>query len=188
MEVKVTAIPEVKIITLEIHRDERGHFTETWNKKRYEEAGIFEIFVQDNLSYSKKNVLRGLHFQNPNGQGKLVSVLDGEVFDVAVDIRVGSPTFGQWIAEYLSSSNGKQLYIPPGFAHGFYVTSEYAYFSYKCTKLYSSASEHCITWNDPEINIHWPTSSPLVSEKDQNGEILTKINTNKLPSFISPNE
>ncbi len=181
MKVENTKLSEVKVIIPNVFVDERGHFSETWNRVRYQEAGIAEEFVQDNLSYSKKNVLRGLHFQNPNAQGKLVSVLDGEVFDVAVDIRVGSPSFGQWVGVYLSSSNCKQLYVPPGFAHGFCVTSDHALFSYKCTDIYNKAAEHCIIWNDQDINIHWPISNPIVSDKDQDGVLLSLLGLSELP-------
>jgi dTDP-4-dehydrorhamnose 3,5-epimerase len=138
------------MIEPDVFHDERGYFLETWTMERYSDAGIRYDFVQDNLSFSKKGVLRGLHFQNPHAQGKLVSVLFGEVFDVAVDIRRSSPTFGQWRGEYLSSENKRQIYVPPGFAHGFVVISDIALLAYKCTEYYDRASEKTVRWNDPE--------------------------------------
>ncbi len=137
MHVIDTPLPGVRIIEPKVFGDSRGFFMETWQQARYAEAGLPERFVQDNLSYSQRGVLRGLHFQNPNGQGKLVYVLQGEVFDVAVDVRLGSPTFGQSVSVLLSADNKRQFYVPPGFAHGFCVTSETALFTYKCTELYA---------------------------------------------------
>jgi dTDP-4-dehydrorhamnose 3,5-epimerase len=139
--------------------------------------------VQDNVSYSGKNVLRGLHFQYPHSQGKLVQVLSGEVFDVAVDIRVGSPAFGQWVAENISAANHKQIYIPPGFAHGFCVLSETALFSYKCTDYYSPADEGGIIFSDPDLEIDWPVGSPVVSKKDAGYPRLRDVSEDKLPRF-----
>jgi dTDP-4-dehydrorhamnose 3,5-epimerase len=139
--------------------------------------------VQDNISFSTGNVLRGLHFQHPHSQGKLVQVLSGEVFDVAVDIRAGSPTFGQWVADNLSSSNHKQIYIPPGFAHGFCVLSDTALFSYKCTDYYSPADEAGIIYNDPDLKIAWPIVSPIVSNKDAAYPCLKDIPQVKLPKY-----
>ncbi len=183
MKVESTRLSDVKLIELDTYVDERGYFSETWNKERYSDYGIHEEFVQDNLSYSNKGVLRGLHFQNPNAQGKLVSVLDGEVYDVAVDIRLDSPTFSQWVGVNLSSSNRRQLYVPPGYAHGFCVTSDHALFSYKCTDRYNSQAEHCIHWNDPDINISWPIINPVVSPKDEQGLKLLKMNEQDLPNY-----
>lgn len=149
---------------------------ETWNAQRYHEsAGLPPVFVQDNLSYSRKKVLRGLHFQNPNPQGKLVSVLEGEVFDVAVDIRKGSPTFGQWYGTYLSATNHHQLFIPAGLAHGFCVTSDEALFSYKCSDVYNPQAEGSIIWNDPDIGIEWPFADPELSDKDLKGGLLRDL-------------
>ena len=178
-----TKLPGVLILELDVFSDERGFFLETWNSTRYENAGIQGPFVQDNVSFSKKGILRGLHFQYPQSQGKLVQVLSGEVVDVAVDIRVGSPTFGQWISDVLSDTNHRQLYIPPGFAHGFCVTSEMAVFSYKCTDFYNPATEGGIIFNDPDINIDWPTKEPLLSPKDSNYPRLKDLSPDKLPHF-----
>ncbi|MBE8564355.1 dTDP-4-dehydrorhamnose 3,5-epimerase [Vibrio sp. OPT20] len=172
MKVIDTRIPDVKIIEPSVFGDERGFFMETWNQKQFEElvTGKSTQFVQDNHSKSKKGILRGLHYQTENTQGKLVRVVSGEVFDVAVDIRKGSPTFGHWIGEYLSAENKRQLWIPEGFAHGFYVTSDEAEFVYKCTDYYNPSAEISITWDDSGLNIDWPiTSSPLVSKKDEEG-------------------
>ncbi|WP_412522685.1 dTDP-4-dehydrorhamnose 3,5-epimerase [Shewanella chilikensis] len=175
MKVINTKIPDVKIIEPTVFGDERGFFMETWNQKRFEElvTGKPTQFVQDNHSKSKKGILRGLHYQSENTQGKLVRVVSGEVFDVAVDIRNGSPTFGQWVGEYLSADNRRQLWIPEGFAHGFYVTSDTAEFVYKCTNFYHPQSEVSIAWDDPDININWPLDlPPALSLKDQNGKAL----------------
>lgn len=156
---------------------------ETWNHQNYAEAGLNVTFVQSNLSKSSKGVLRGLHFQNPHPQGKLVQVIAGEVFDVAVDIRRGSPTFGQWHGEFLSAQNHKQFYIPEGFAHGFCVTSEDAIFSYLCTDFYHPASEQSLLWNDPSIKIDWPITQPSLSEKDLKGTTLEDIQDHQLPQY-----
>lgn len=165
--------------------DERGFFMETWNAQRYRDFGLEENFVQDNLSRSRYGVLRGLHFQEPGPQGKLVSVLEGEVFDVAVDIRHGSPTFGQWEGYTLSAQNKLQFYIPPGFAHGFCVTSDTALFAYKCTEFYQPANEGSIAWNDPDLNISWPIDQPELSAKDAKGVCLADYPPDKLPRFDS---
>lgn len=181
MKVIETALPEVQLIETACYRDERGYFRELWNRLRYLENGFDESFVQDNLSFSKANVLRGLHFQNPQGQGKLVSVLQGEIFDVAVDIRPDSPYFKRWIGVNLSDENCHQLYIPPGFAHGFCVLSETAYVCYKCTTHYSSLAEHCIRWDDPQLAINWPIENPILSEKDANGHLLENLPEDAVP-------
>jgi dTDP-4-dehydrorhamnose 3,5-epimerase len=175
MNVIETDLPGVLIIEPKVFGDDRGFFMETWNKERYAEAGIPTEFVQDNISFSKKGVLRGLHFQNPNPQGKLVSVLQGEVFDVAVDIRRDSPTFGKWVGVNLSFENKRQLYVPEGFAHGFCVTSETALFSYKCTDWYNSEAEKTLLWNDLGLGIKWPLEKPRLSEKDKVGCELTVL-------------
>jgi dTDP-4-dehydrorhamnose 3,5-epimerase len=175
MNVIETDLPGVLIIEPKVFGDDRGFFMETWNKERYAEAGIPTEFVQDNISFSKKGVLRGLHFQDPNPQGKLVSVLQGEVYDVAVDIRRGSPAFGKWVGVSLSSDNKRQLYVPEGFAHGFCVTSETALFSYKCTDWYNSKAEKTLLWNDPGLGIKWPLEKPRLSEKDKVGCELTAL-------------
>lgn len=172
MKVIDTKIPEVKIIEPSVFGDERGFFMETWNQKKFEElvTGKVTQFVQDNHSKSKKGILRGLHYQTENTQGKLVRVVSGEVFDVAVDIRKGSSTFGQWVGEYLSADNKRQLWVPEGFAHGFYVTSEEAEFVYKCTDFYNPGAEISILWNDDLLNIKWPLiSTPIMSNKDITG-------------------
>ncbi len=170
-----TKIPDVKIIEPKVFGDERGFFMETWNQREFEEkvTGKPTLFVQDNHSKSKKGILRGLHYQTENTQGKLVRVVYGEVFDVAVDIRKNSPTFGQWVGEYLSADNKRQLWIPEGFAHGFYVTSKEAEFVYKCTDYYNPFSEHSIIWNDAKLNIAWPLDgAPILSDKDSNAKKL----------------
>ncbi len=172
MDVKATSLPGVLLIKPRVFGDSRGYFQETYQQQRYAEAGIAGTFVQDNVSFSQKGVLRGIHLQDPNPQGKLVYVLQGEVFDVAVDLRKGSPTFGQWAGEYLSSDNHHQLWVPPGFGHGFCVTSDTALFAYKCTDFYSPADEHCVLWSDPDLDIHWPVDEPQVSDKDRQGKRL----------------
>jgi len=172
MQVTPTAIADVLLVQPAVHRDTRGHFLETFHAERYAQAGIPGPFVQDNLSFSRRGVLRGLHYQWPRPQGKLVHVLQGEVFDVAVDIRRDSPTFGRWVGATLSAENHHQLWIPPGFAHGFCVTSDTAQVAYKCTDYYLPENEHCLRWDDPTVNIVWPAvdnTPPLVSTKDQAG-------------------
>jgi dTDP-4-dehydrorhamnose 3,5-epimerase len=168
------------IIEPKVFGDARGFFLETWNRNRYREAGLDADFVQDNLSFSRRGILRGLHCQNPNPQGKLLQVLQGEVFDVAVDIRRGSPTFGKWHGLVLSSENKRQFYVPPGFAHGFVVLSETALFHYKCTELYSPKDEMAIRWNDPDIAIKWPVKEPLLSDKDAKGALLRDVPPERL--------
>ncbi|MBF0408613.1 MAG: dTDP-4-dehydrorhamnose 3,5-epimerase [Candidatus Riflebacteria bacterium] len=161
------------LIEPDVFSDRRGFFMETWHKRKFEEAGIKADFVQDNHSRSEKGTLRGLHFQSRNSQGKLVRVISGEVFDVAVDIRPESATFGKWHGETLSAENKKMFWVPPGFAHGFYVTSDYAEFVYKCTDYYTPQYERCIIWNDEQIAINWPIpdgSMPLLSKKDLEGK------------------
>ena len=192
MNVVETDLPGVLIVEPQVFGDERGFFMETWNGRRYEDAGLPGRFVQDNLSYSAHGVLRGLHFQNPQPQGKLVSVLSGEVFDVAVDIRVGSPTFGEWTGTTLSADNKRQFYVPPDFAHGFVVTSEVALFFYKCTDYYSPSSEGIVLWNDPEIGIEWPVERPTLSDRDRTAPPLREIpegsgelNTAREPGSVS---
>lgn len=178
-----TAIPGVVILEPRVFGDARGFFMETWNQARYAEAGLPAGFVQDNLSFSRRGVLRGLHFQNPKAQGKLVYVLQGEVFDVAVDIRRGSPTFGQSVSARLSSDNKRQFYVPPGFAHGFCVTSETALFAYKCTELYSPKDEASILWNDPALAIDWPIDAPELSDKDRAAPRLSDFPQDRLPDY-----
>ncbi|MWP62871.1 dTDP-4-dehydrorhamnose 3,5-epimerase [Gilliamella sp. Pas-s25] len=176
MKVIQTDIPDVKIVHPKIFGDERGFFLETFEQKRYQEKlGIEFKFVQDNHSRSQKGVLRGLHFQHKNSQGKLVRVVRGEVFDVAVDIRKSSKTYGKWVGVILSEKNKTQLWIPPGLAHGFVVLSDIADFEYKCTNYYDPSSEGCLLWNDPTVNIRWPVSNPILSEKDKLGKKLQEL-------------
>ncbi len=178
MNVIQTGIAGVTVIEPKVFGDSRGFFLETFHAERYRsEAGISEIFVQDNHSRSTKGVLRGLHFQNKNPQGKLVRAVSGEVFDVAVDIRKGSPTFGQWFGTILSAENKKQLWVAPGLAHGFLVLSDIADFEYKCTDYYDPSSEECLIWNDPDLKIEWPLSSEEIrlSEKDLKGKALSEF-------------
>lgn len=176
MKIIDTKIADVKIIEPKVFGDERGFFVETFQKERYLKAlNIDGDFVQDNHSRSAKGVLRGLHFQRDNPQGKLVRVVRGEVFDVAVDIRPESPTFKQWVGVILSEENKTQFWIPPGLAHGFVVLSDFADFEYKCTNYYDPGSEGCLLWNDPEVGIEWPVESPLLSVKDQQGRKLSQL-------------
>ncbi|MGD9425280.1 dTDP-4-dehydrorhamnose 3,5-epimerase [Pantoea sp. NSTU24] len=176
MKIIDTKIADVKIIEPKVFGDERGFFLETFQSERYKrELNIDGDFVQDNHSRSAKNVLRGLHFQRNNPQGKLVRVVRGEVYDVAVDIRPESPTFKQWVGVYLSEENKKQFWVPPGLAHGFVVISDFADFEYKCTNYYDPSSEGCLSWNDPELAIDWPVSEPLLSEKDKAGLLLSEL-------------
>lgn len=155
--------------------DARGFFVESYNRARYAAAGLDQEFVQDNFSFSRRGTLRGLHFQNPNPQGKLVSVWQGEVWDVAVDLRRDSPTFGQWTGVTLSAENKRQFWVPPGFAHGFVVTSETALFHYKCTAIYSPADERGIRWDDPALGIKWPVTEPILSKRDTVTPLLADV-------------
>lgn len=173
MKVSNTKIAGVKIIKPKVFGDERGFFLETFELNRYREMLEIDLsFVQDNHSRSGKNVLRGLHFQRKNPQGKLVRVVRGSVFDVVVDIRPDSPTFGQWEGILLSEENKTQFWVPPGLAHGFVVLSDIADFEYKCTDYYASENEGCLLWNDPDVGIEWPVVEPILSEKDKNGLLL----------------
>jgi dTDP-4-dehydrorhamnose 3,5-epimerase len=166
-----TAIPDVLMIEPVVRADPRGFFVEVWQEERYRSAGIDLPFVQDNHSRSGRGTLRGLHYQIQHAQGKLVRVAAGEVFDVAVDLRRSSPTFGRWVGSMLSGENHRQLWVPPGFAHGFYVMSESADLLYKCTDLYAPQHDRTLQWDDPEIGVEWPLSgsAPLLSAKDQAG-------------------
>lgn len=188
MKVIKPAVPGLLIIEPDVFKDQRGFFMETWNAKRYAEAGLDVDFVQDNLSYSSYGVLRGLHYQQPNAQGKLVYVLQGSVYDVAVDIRAGSPSFGQWYGVELTAENKRQFYIPEGFAHGFCVLSETVLFAYKCTDFYNPATEGGIAWNDPNLKIDWPVKAPILSDKDAKYPLLSEIDLNKLPQWSEHNE
>lgn len=165
-------IPEVVRIEPQVFGDERGHFFETWHARKFADAGIDVNFVQDNHSYSEHGVLRGLHYQVEQPQGKLVRVVSGEIFDVAVDLRRSSATFGRWVGEVLSAANRRMLWIPPGFAHGFYVISTHAEFLYKCSNFYAPQHERTIRWDDPDLAVSWPVGQgerPTVSEKDAAG-------------------
>lgn len=177
MEVIETRIPDVKLIKPQVFGDERGFFMETWNERAFAEAGINATFVQDNHSRSVKNTLRGLHYQIKHPQGKLVRCTKGEIFDVAVDLRKSSPTFGQWVGEILTEENQHQLWVPPGFAHGFLVISEIADFQYKCTDFYAPEHERAIYWADKELAIEWPLNKsdfPLLSAKDTEALTFTQ--------------
>jgi dTDP-4-dehydrorhamnose 3,5-epimerase len=173
--VRETSLPGVVLIELAAFGDDRGFFLETWHEARYREAGLPTAFVQDNVSRSAQGVVRGLHFQEPQAQGKLVSALEGEIYDVAVDVRVGSPRFGSWMGSVLSDRNHHQLYIPEGFAHGFCVVSETALVSYKCTRPYTPRAERTLLWNDPGIGIQWPVARPRVSANDAAGKPLREL-------------
>jgi dTDP-4-dehydrorhamnose 3,5-epimerase len=166
MHVTPLALPEVLLVEPKVFGDDRGFFLETYHAERYRAAGIDAVFVQDNWSRSVKGTLRGLHFQHPRGQGKLVSCTRGAVFDVAVDVRRGSPTFGKWVGTELSEQNKRQLWLPVGFAHGFCVMSDEADFLYKCTDVYVPEDDAGVAWNDPDIGVVWPVQSPLLSKKD----------------------
>jgi dTDP-4-dehydrorhamnose 3,5-epimerase len=167
VKVEPTALPEVLLIRPDVHRDPRGYFLETWNAKRYAEHGIVATFVQDNHSSSSKGTLRGLHAQRRRPQGKLVRVVSGEIFDVAVDVRVGSPTFLKWVGVTLAAADATQCWVPPGFAHGFCVLGDRADVEYKCTELYDPSDELRIRFDDPEIGIRWPIKDPVLSSADQ---------------------
>jgi len=178
MNVSPSEIPDVKIIEPKVFGDDRGFFFESWNARAFESAGIPDQFVQDNHSRSARHVLRGLHYQIRQPQGKLVRVISGEVFDVAVDLRRSSPTFGKWVGATLSADNKRMLWIPPGFAHGFLVTSGYAEFLYKATDYYAPEHERTLAWNDPKLGIAWPINrAPVLSGKDAKGTQLMDAET-----------
>ena len=182
MKITQLPLPGLFQIDPDVFQDARGRFVEVFREPRYAEIGIGKPFVQDNLSWSVRNVLRGLHYQLDHPQGKLVMAVKGRVYDVAVDIRRGSPTFGRWYGTELSEVNMRQLYIPPGFAHGFCVLSDEAGFLYKCTEIYAPADERGILWSDPALAIPWPVSAPLLSPKDQAFKCLADM-TADLPPF-----
>ncbi len=183
MKVIATELDGVFIIEPQVFGDRRGFFLESFQKQRYAQAGIDADFVQDNISFSVRHTLRGLHYQYPRGQAKLVQALRGEIFDVAVDIRRGSPTFGQWTGVTLSEQNCRQLYIPQGFAHGFCVLSETVLFMYKCSDYYAPEDEGGICWNDPQLGIHWPVETPILSDRDQAYTSLSRMAPDRLPSY-----
>ena len=172
-------IPEVLFIEPDVHRDARGFFLETYRAETYRSGGVVGPFVQDNHSRSVAATLRGLHFQRRRPQGKLVRVIEGEIYDVAVDIRLGSPTFGRWVGVTLTAENFKQCYIPPGFAHGFCVVSPIAQIEYKCTEVYDPGDELGVAWNDPALGITWPVTEPILSERDRRlpplAEVLSRL-------------
>jgi dTDP-4-dehydrorhamnose 3,5-epimerase len=180
MDVFNAGLPGVRVVEPEVHSDERGTFLETWNARDYGKHGLDVTFVQDNLSRSRRHVLRGLHFQNPRPQGKLISVLKGEVYDVVVDIRSDSDTFGEWAGLVLSDENARQLYVPEGFAHGFVVTSEEALFHYKCTDFYHPETEGVIRWDDPALDIDWPVEEPILSDRDREAPRLSELPPEKI--------
>ena len=179
-----TDVPGVVIIEPEVHRDDRGFFLETYRADEYREGGIEPSFVQDNHSRSTFGTLRGLHAQAPpHGQGKLVRVIEGEIFDVAVDARRGSPSYGKYTVVVLSAENFRQLYVPPGLLHGFIVTSEFAQVEYKCTDFYHREGEISVAWNDPDLAIPWPTETPTLSEKDAHAQRLRDVE-DRLVDFV----
>jgi dTDP-4-dehydrorhamnose 3,5-epimerase len=175
MRFRETDLPGVILVEPDVHRDERGFFVETYHAPRYREGGIRETFVQDNHSRSTRGTLRGLHGQYPRTQGKLVRAIEGEIFDVAVDARRSSPTYGRFVAAVLSAANFHQLYVPPGFVHGFCVTSDFAQVEYKCTEIYRPEDEFSVAWNDPDLGIPWPVSAPLLSAKDRDAPRLRDV-------------
>jgi len=183
MKVIETALPGVLVIEPQVFGDARGFFYESYNEARFRGAGIDARFVQSNVSRSAKGVLRGLHYQWPHPQGKFVSVLEGEVFDVAVDIRRGSPHFGQWFGAMLTAENKRHMWIPEGFAHGFCVVSDYATFSYQCTALYDAKADAGVLWNDPAIGIDWPIAEPQLSDKDLKAPLLKDVPEHRLPEL-----
>lgn len=183
MKVLESRLPGCVVIEPKVFGDERGFFFESWNAARFGELGLPARFVQSNVSSSSKGVLRGLHYQWPRPQGKLVSVLEGEVYDVAVDIRRGSPTFGHWDAVILSAGNKRQFWIPEGFAHGFAVLSDTALFHYLCTDVYVKEADAAVRWNDANIGVDWPISTPILSAKDEDARFLRDIAEDRLPVY-----
>lgn len=180
MKVTETPLEGMLLIEPDVYHDERGRFHEVWNRSRYPD---FPAFDQDNLSRSRRGVLRGLHYQHPNAQGKLVSCPSGEVFDVGVDLRRGSPTFGQWWGTTLSGENHRQLWIPPGFAHGFAALADDSLLLYKCAGLYSPGDDRTLLWDDPDIGVDWPITDPILSEKDRVGRPLKDLGEDALPAY-----
>ncbi len=183
MRVIQTDLPGCLVIEPRVFDDARGFFYESWNKARFAAAGLDLDFVQTNVSASERGVLRGLHYQWPNPQGKLVSVLEGEVYDVAVDIRRGSPTFGRWTAVMLTADNKRHFWVPEGFAHGFAVVSERAVFTYQCTAAYDADADAGIRWNDARFGIDWPLADPSLSDKDAKAPFLADIPPERLPVY-----
>jgi dTDP-4-dehydrorhamnose 3,5-epimerase len=183
MKVTPTELPEVLVIEPDVYADDRGYFLETFRDSRYDDAGIRGPFRQDNLSFSTARVLRGLHLQHPGDQAKLVYAIEGDIFDVAVDVRVGSPRFGHWVGVRLTADNRRQIFIPEGFAHGFCVISERARVAYKCNTYYDPKTEMSVLWNDPDIGIAWPVAGPRLSAKDAAAPKLRDIDPARLPCF-----
>ena len=183
MKVSPTSIPDVLIIEPEVFEDTRGFFIETYHQKRYEQFNIDCIFVQDNFSHSVHGILRGLHYQLKHPQAKLVQAIHGAIFDVAVDIRQGSPTFGKWVGAHISDKNRRQIFVPKGFAHGFCVLSKTADILYKCTDFYAPDDEEGILWSDPGIDIDWPVTDPLLSDKDSKYPCLKDVPRENLPKY-----
>ena len=182
VRVELTDIPDVLVIEPDVYRDDRGLFLETFRADRYAPLGVQGPFVQDNHSRSFRGTLRGLHLQHPRAQGKLIRVVEGEVFDVALDVRRGSPTFGRWVGVTLSAENFRQCYVPPGFAHGFYVTTDVAAVEYKCTDVYDPACEIGIAWDDPALAIAWPAGERILSPRDQEHPPLSAV-IDRLPKL-----
>jgi dTDP-4-dehydrorhamnose 3,5-epimerase len=180
MEVHNTELPEVLVVEPKVFPDQRGFFLETFNEPRYRDAGIAGPFVQDNMTWTRKGVLRGMHYQLKYPQGKLVAAIHGEIFDVAVDIRRGSPTFGKWVGVTLNDENRRQIWVPPGFAHGYCVLSDYAYVTYKCSDVYHPEDDYHLSWNDPAIAIDWPVAEPVLSEKDRVNRTLADLDAGDL--------
>jgi len=185
MKAEKTAFQAALIIEPDAFRDKRGYFMETYHEEKYGHLGVKTHFVQDNLSYSVRSTLRGLHYQYPKGQAKLVQVIKGEIFDVIVDIRWGSPKFGQWTGINLSDENARQFYVPEGFAHGFCALSDVALVHYKCSEFYAPEGEGGILWCDASVGINWPISDPLLSDKDRTYPCLNDVPQNRLPSYES---
>ena len=185
MRIVETGLPGCVVVEPRVLEDDRGYFYEAFNLERFAQHGLTPSFVQANVSYSKRNVLRGLHYQWPRPQGKYVTVLQGEAWDVAVDIRPSSPTFRHWTGVVLSGENRRHLWIPEGFAHGFVVTSETALFSYFCTAAYSASADAAIAWDDPDLAIDWPVSHPIVSSKDKDAPTLAEIGLDRLPTYVA---
>jgi dTDP-4-dehydrorhamnose 3,5-epimerase len=177
-----TAVPEVILIEPDVHQDARGFFLETFHQEKYAQGGVPGPFVQDNHSHSLRGTLRGLHAQRARPQGKLVRAVRGEMFDVAVDVRRGSPTFAKWVGAVLSETNFRQLYIPPGFVHGFCVLSDEVDVEYKCTDFYAPGDEITVAWNDPEIGVEWPVKEPILSAKDARAPTLAELR-DRLPLY-----
>jgi dTDP-4-dehydrorhamnose 3,5-epimerase len=183
MKVLPTELDGVLVIEPTIFGDQRGFFLESFQKQRYRDAGIDIEFVQDNISFSVRHTLRGLHYQYPHGQAKLVQVLQGEIYDVAVDIRQGSPTFGRWTGVVLSEENRRQFFLPEGFAHGFCVMSATALFMYKCSAYYAPEEEGGICWDDPDLGIPWPVQTPILSQRDSTFSALSGVASHRLPVY-----